>query len=195
MGLFGLFGGKKEQSEYEGDGCVAIVPPLEPPRVPVDDGEGGLMLVWCDRVFFFFSLFLTHSPLFFETPAPSPFFRASATTRPASSRCRNAPPESSTAASKAPREGAHSAPRGSASALSLGQNPRTLSLFSGVKKKRRRRPKKPSRRCPPFQPLSSKPALTGATKSSCLMFARRSSGTSPAFRDRSLFLSASSPPG
>ena len=142
MGLFGLFGGKKEQSEYEGDGCVAIVPPLEPPRVPVDDGEGGLMLVWCDRVFFFFSLFLTHSPLFFETPAPSPFFRASATTRPASSRCRNAPPESSTAASKAPREGAHSAPRGSASALSLGQNPRTLSLFSGVKKKRRRRPKK-----------------------------------------------------
>ena len=40
----GLFGGKKK-NEYDGDGVVAIIPPLSPPRVPVDDGEGGLMLV------------------------------------------------------------------------------------------------------------------------------------------------------
>lgn len=41
----GLFGGKKNAFDHKEDGVVAIVPPLAPARVPVDDGEGGLTLV------------------------------------------------------------------------------------------------------------------------------------------------------
>lgn len=62
----GLFGGKKKNA-YDGDGVVAIIPPLSPPRVPVDDGEGGLTLassfyalasVFSSSVFFNLFLFL-----------------------------------------------------------------------------------------------------------------------------------------
>jgi len=160
MGLFGVFGGKKKPNGYDGDGCVAIIPPLSPPRVPIDDGEGGLTLVRFDPCGCFFSC-----PCVFSSLSPHPLFlflllfarnpphhllpRASATTSPAGPPWRNAPRASSTGASWAQPGGAPSAPPGSASGRSPDQRQGTRSLSqqarSGARKTRPGRSGRPMR--------------------------------------------------